>query len=157
VERIARGSAVGIAFILALAVIMAKGICWAAQPSEVFLEAETVAYNEKGSLATAEGNALLRYGAIRIYADSIDFDIASQEALAKALPGKSVSIISGTQKLYGESLFYHLPTEEGVLEGAKGEMRQVWGNCLCGGKSWSSPLQKRLLKKVGSAASQPAE
>ena len=49
----------------------------------------------KRILATAEGNALLRYGAIRIYADSIGFDIASQEALAKALPGKSVSIILG--------------------------------------------------------------
>lgn len=161
-ERIARGSAVGIAFILALAVIMAKGICWAAQPSEVFLEAETVAYNEKGSLATAEGNALLRYGAIRIYADSIDFDIASQEALAKALPGKSVSIISGTQKLYGESLFYHLPTEEGVLEGAKGEMPAgvgqlfVWGEKLefaptekAAEKGWiSSKSARRIKEKV---------
>lgn len=120
---------------------------WASQPSEVFLEADLVTYNEKGTIATAEGSANLRYGTIRIYADYIHFDVESQEAYATALPEKNVTILSGGNKLYGERLLYHLPTEEGVLDGATGQAPAGIGQLYIKGKKLDFAPAESAAKK----------
>ncbi|WP_024821790.1 MULTISPECIES: LPS-assembly protein LptD [Aminobacterium] len=119
----------------------------AEEAKEVTLEAEVVAYDERGTVATAKGSAVLNYGIIRIYSDYMEYDVATQEALAEALPGKSVTIFYGANKLSGQRLVYHLETEEGVLDGAKGEMPAGQGTLFVRGKQLDFAPVERAAQK----------
>ncbi len=88
------------------------------QPDEVVLNADRVAFDDESGKATAEGNAVLTYGATSIEAERIEYDADTQKVKAMPLPGEHVVIKNNNRSLRGNQLDYDLVTQEGVLGGA---------------------------------------
>jgi len=85
----------------------------------VELDADKITYDDITGTATAEGNALLSYGDVRILAERIDYDDEAGKVVASSIPDKGVVLSNGRQALTGDQLLYDINTSEGVLTGAK--------------------------------------
>ena len=83
------------------------------------LNAQKVTYDDFSGTASAEGDAILTYGDVRIVAERIDYDDESGKVVASSLPDKGVVLSNGKQALRGDKLEYDIKTAEGVMSGAK--------------------------------------
>ena len=83
------------------------------------LNAQKVTYDDSSGTASAEGDAILTYGDVRILAERIDYDDETGKVVASSLPDKGVVLSNGKQALRGDKLEYDVKTSEGVLSGAK--------------------------------------
>ena len=85
----------------------------------VELDAERITYDDISGIATAEGNAILSYGDVRILAERIDYNDDAGKVVASSIPDKGVVLSNGRQAVRGDQLLYDINTSEGILTGAK--------------------------------------
>ena len=85
----------------------------------VELNADKIIYDDLSGTASAEGNAVLSYGDVMIYAERIDYDDETGKVIASSLPEKGVTLRNKSHALRGDRLLYDINTTEGVMYGAK--------------------------------------
>ncbi|PIE53800.1 MAG: hypothetical protein CSA35_09350 [Dethiosulfovibrio peptidovorans] len=110
-------------FLWALVVylVMASSL-WGA-PLEATLDADELTFDESCGMAHAHGNAVLRYQGMRVYADTLEIDTATNLVKASSSAANGVSLISGGRVLRGQYAEYDLTAREGVLYETSGSAR----------------------------------
>jgi len=92
---------------------------YVAEAGTVELNANKIIYDDISGVAAAEGNAVLSYGDVKIFAERIDYDDDAGKVIASSTPGVGVSLNNSRQSLRGDRLLYDINTSEGILTGAK--------------------------------------
>jgi LPS-assembly protein len=90
-----------------------------AREKTVELNADKIIYDDLSGTATAEGNAVLSYGDVMIFAERIDYDDETGKVIASSLPDVGVTLRNNNQALRGDRLLYDINTTEGVMYGAR--------------------------------------
>ena len=90
-----------------------------AKEKTVELNADKIIYDDLSGTASAEGNAVLKYGDVMIFAERIDYDDESGKVIASSLPDVGVTLRNRNQAIRGDRLLYDINTTEGVMYGAK--------------------------------------
>jgi LPS-assembly protein len=137
-----------------LGMFLFPGISWGEE--KVILDADEVIYDEAGYSALARGNVELRYGGMRLFADHMEVDTATNLVNAYGSPQKPVTMLWGGRRLYGERIEYDLTTQEGKVyqaSGRVGEIRlsgrdlQVVPVSKAREEKWASPKHLRGLSE----------
>ena len=151
-------------FILAcVSFITLSGLSWAfpgpataqEEPVPVILEADSVVYDQERGTATALGNAKVRYGMLRLFADSIFLDEGMTRLKATSPEERGVRVRYGTRALDGDSLEYRLDEGTGVVSKTRGEADAIrfYGDSVefasvaaAKAKGWLKPKQARGIE-----------
>lgn len=93
----------------------------AEEPQQVVLEADSVVYDQQAGTAHAVGRARVRWGLLRLDADSIELDEEMTRLRATSTGERGVHVRYGERNLYGNDLEYRLDEQVGTLRKARGE------------------------------------
>lgn len=93
----------------------------AEEPQQVILEADSVVYDQQAGTAHAVGRARVRWGLLRLDADSIELDEEMTRLKATSAEERGVHVRYGERSLYGNDLEYRLDEQVGTLRKARGE------------------------------------
>lgn len=93
---------------------------------EVYVDADSVVYQENTGIATADGNVKVRNKDMRLFAPHVEYNSNNQLVEAFSDERGKLTLLSGQVKLIGDHLTYSLDTRRGVLTDASGKMDALY-------------------------------